>query len=37
MRKISASYIISNAGSPLKNGILILDDDNSVVDLIDRI
>lgn len=36
MRKISASYIISNAHAPLKNGILILDDDNSVVDLIDR-
>ncbi len=36
MRKISASYIISNAGAPLNNGILILDDDNSVVDLIDR-
>jgi len=36
MRKISASFIISNAGAPLNNGILILDDDNSVVDLIDR-
>jgi hypothetical protein len=36
MRKISASYIISNAGVPLKNGILILNDDNSVADLIDR-
>lgn len=36
MRKISASYIISNAGAPLKNGILILNDDNSVADLIDR-
>ncbi len=36
MRNISASYIISNIGVPLKNGILVLDDDNSVVDLIDR-
>ena len=36
MRKISASYIISNAGVPLKNGILVLNDDNSVADLIDR-
>ena len=36
MRKISASYIISNAGIPLKNGILILNDDNSVANLIDR-
>ena len=36
MRKISASYIISNAGVPLNNGILILDDNNYVVDLIDR-
>ncbi|RXQ92973.1 hypothetical protein EO244_10875 [Ancylomarina salipaludis] len=36
MRKISASYIISNVGTPLKNGILILNDDNSVADLIDR-
>tara|TARA_R110001583_G_scaffold39881_1_gene127743 strand:- start:13940 stop:14695 length:756 start_codon:yes stop_codon:yes gene_type:complete len=36
MRKISASYIISNAGVPLKNGILILNDDNSVADIIDR-
>ena len=36
MRKISASYIISNVGIPLKNGILLLNDDNSVADLIDR-
>ena len=36
MRKISASYIVSNVGEPLKNGILILNDDNSVADLIDR-
>ncbi len=36
MRKISASYIISNIGTPLKNGILILNDDNSVEELIDR-
>ncbi|MFT5749293.1 MAG: hypothetical protein ACI93S_000548 [Ancylomarina sp.] len=36
MRKVSATYIISNAGVPLKNGILVLNDDNSVADLIDR-
>lgn len=35
MRKISASYIITNVGAPIKNGILILNDDNSVADLID--
>ncbi|MGZ2370954.1 amidohydrolase family protein [Ancylomarina sp. YFZ004] len=36
MRKISATYIISNAGTPLKNGILVLNDDDSVSELIDR-
>jgi len=36
MRKISATYIISNAGVPLKNGILVLNQDNSVAELIDR-
>jgi len=36
MRKISATYIISNVGAPLKNGILVLNDDNSVAELIDR-
>ena len=36
MRKITASYIISNNGLPLKNGILILNDDNYVIDLVDR-
>lgn len=36
MRKISASYIISNVGAPLRNGILILNDDNSVAELVDR-
>jgi len=36
MRKISATYIISNAGTPLKNGILVLNDDDSVAELIDR-
>ena len=35
MRKISATYIISNVGAPLKNGILVLNDDNSVAELID--
>jgi len=35
MRKISASYIIPNTGDPIKNGILILNDDNSVAELID--
>jgi len=35
MRKISASYVITNVGDPIKNGILILNDDNSVSELID--
>ena len=36
MRKISATYIISNTGKPLKNGILVLNEDNSIAELIDR-
>lgn len=35
MRKISATYIFPVSKKPLKNGILILDDDNRVVELID--
>ncbi len=35
MRKFSANYIFDGRGNFLKNAILILDDDNSVVELID--
>ncbi|TKG93441.1 amidohydrolase [Puteibacter caeruleilacunae] len=36
MRKLSAHYIFSGKEKPLKNGILVLDDDGKVVELIDR-
>ena len=35
MRKLSAHYIFPAAGKPLKYGILILDDEGQLVDLID--
>jgi len=35
MRKLSANYIFDGRGNFLKNAILILDDDNSVLQLID--
>lgn len=35
MRKISANYIFPVTSAPLKNGILILDDANKIVDIID--
>ncbi|RUT77707.1 amidohydrolase family protein [Ancylomarina longa] len=35
MRKISANYIFPVISDPLKNGILILDDDNKILDIID--
>lgn len=35
MRKISATWIFPGNQSPLKNGILICDDDGTVIDLID--
>ncbi len=35
MRKISANYIFPVSSSPIKNGILILDNDGKVKDLID--
>ena len=35
MRKLSANYIFPVSSAPLKNGILILDDHNYIVDLID--
>src|SRR3990172_3059540 len=35
MRKISASYIFTGKGKLLKNGILVIDDDGTVIDLID--
>jgi len=35
MRKISANYIYPVSSKPLKNGIIVLDDDNKIQDLID--
>ena len=35
MRKISANYIYPVTSNPIKNGILVLDDDNRIVDVID--
>lgn len=35
MRKISANYIFPISSPPLKNGIIVLDDSNKIVDLID--
>ena len=35
MRKLSSHYIFSPHRSPLKYGILVLDDEGSVIDLID--
>ncbi len=35
MRKISANYIFPIAGKPLKNGILIIDKEGTIVDVID--
>ena len=34
MRKISANYIFPVSSAPLKNGILVLDDDNRITDII---
>ena len=35
MRKISANYIFPVSGAPLKNGIVVLDSNNVIIDLID--
>ncbi|OFY27147.1 MAG: hypothetical protein A2275_06475 [Bacteroidetes bacterium RIFOXYA12_FULL_35_11] len=35
MRKIAANYIITLTGKPLKNGILVLNDDNVITEIID--
>ena len=35
MRKLSAHYIFTSSGQPLKYGIIILDDDGRILDLID--
>lgn len=35
MRKISANYIYPVSSAPLKNGIIILDDTNKIIDIID--
>ncbi len=35
MRKLSADYIFSCSSSPLQRGILLLDNDNTIIDIID--
>ena len=35
MRKISANYIFPVSSAPLKNGIIVLDDANKIIDVID--
>lgn len=35
MRKISANYIFPVTSAPLKNGIIVLDDDDQIIDIID--
>ena len=35
MRKLSADYIFTSVTSPLKRGILVLDDDGTILDVID--
>lgn len=36
MRKIAATYIFPVSGTPLKNGILVCEDDGTIVEIIDR-
>lgn len=36
MRKIAATYIFSLCGAPVKNGILVCNDNGSIVEVIDR-
>ncbi len=36
MRKIAATYIFPGNGKPVKNGILVLEDDGTVIDLIEK-
>ncbi|WP_421920936.1 hypothetical protein [Marinifilum sp.] len=35
MRKITANYIFPVSSAPLKNGIIVLDDKNKIIDIID--
>ena len=35
MRKLSADYIFTSVSSPLERGILVLDDDGTILDIID--
>lgn len=36
MRKIAATYIFPVKGKPVKNGILVLEDDGTVIDLVEK-
>ena len=35
MRKLSAQYIFTNTGAPLKRGIITVDDDGFIIDVED--
>lgn len=36
MRKIAATYVFPGTGSPIKNGILVCDDEGTIVEILDR-
>jgi cytosine/adenosine deaminase-related metal-dependent hydrolase len=36
VRKIAATYIFPGTSSPIKNGILVCDDDGTIIDILDR-
>lgn len=36
MRKITATYIFTLTGAPIKNGIVVVDDDGTILDIVDR-
>nr|WP_319270780.1 amidohydrolase family protein [uncultured Draconibacterium sp.] len=36
MRKIAATYVFPGTGSPLKNGILVCNDEGTIIDILDR-
>lgn len=36
MRKIAATYVFPGTASPIKNGILVCDDEGTIIDILDR-
>ena len=36
MRKISANYVFPITSEPIKNGIIVLDDNNTIIEIIDN-